>query len=61
PAGSPLFASRGTPVDRAAGERRPRWESLPATTTPAAAAHAGHANHSTCSCGGCGCRRCCGG
>jgi len=63
PAGSPLFATRGTPVEMAAGERRPRWESLPATATPAATAHshAGHAKHSTCSCGGCGCRRCCGG
>lgn len=63
PAGSPLFATRGTPVEMAAGERRPRWESLPATATPAAAAHnhTSHANHSTCSCGGCGCRRCCGG
>ncbi|WP_296573286.1 hypothetical protein [Zoogloea sp.] len=62
PAGSPLFASRSTPIERAAGERRPRWESLPnATATPAAAAHAHPAGHTHCSCGGCGCRRCCGG
>ncbi len=60
PAGSPVFASREAPLSMAAGERRPRWESLPATTATAAPAHS-HANHSTCACGGCGCRRCCGG
>ncbi|WP_374243664.1 hypothetical protein [Zoogloea sp.] len=53
PAGSPLFATGGAPVELAAGERRPRWETLPA---PAASA-SGAAN-STCTCGGCGCQRC---
>ena len=62
PAGNPLFATRGAPVELAAGERRPRWESLPATAAAAVTTSASsHSNHSTCSCGcncggGCGCR-----
>jgi hypothetical protein len=60
PTGSPLFATRSAPVELAAGERRPRWESLPASVSTVATASA-HTTHSSCSCGcncgaGCGCR-----
>jgi len=60
PAGNPLFATRSAPVELAAGERRPRWESLP-TTAGAVATASTHATHSSCSSGcncgcGCGCR-----
>jgi len=54
---SPLFATRATPVELAGGERRPRWETLPASGRTRGAAPV----RAPCSCGGCGCRRCTGG
>lgn len=52
-AAAPLFASRGTPLELS-GERRPRWEQLPAASATQRPAT------STCACGGYGCRRCSG-
>ena len=59
-AADPLFAARSTPTPAAAGERRPRWETLPAASD-ARSANAGGARATACNCGGCGCRRCSGG
>jgi hypothetical protein len=59
PSGSPLFATNRSPTNMAAGERRPRWEGLPATGTATGTASAA-STRTTCSCGGCGCRRCSG-
>jgi hypothetical protein len=52
PTGAPLLAGGEVPRALAGGERRPRWESLPAIAATAARRH--------CACGGRGCG-CCGG
>ena len=53
PAGAPLLAGGEVPRALAGGERRPRWESLPAIAATAA-------RRPDCACGGRGCG-CCGG
>lgn len=59
PSGDPLFATARVPVELAAGERRPRWESLPAAAVTATTPAGRSATSTPCGCG-CGCARCSG-
>lgn len=58
PSGDPLFATARVPVELAAGERRPRWETLPAAAVTSTAARSSTSS-TPCGCG-CGCARCSG-